>query len=103
MLYFQAYYATIKENLYMEISGMRQIFQTVFCILAVLCVAAVPFLGVFLGWLYALVGVGGAILFACLTLWCKNGNPFRRPPEEPHADYMNSDEENEKLNRSSRS
>ncbi len=77
---------------------MRQIFQTIFCVLSVASVISVFFLGVYLGWLYALIGVGAAILFACLMLWCKNGNPFRRPPEEPHADYMNTDEENERLN-----
>ena len=98
MLYFRSHYATIKENLYLEISKMRQIFQTIFCVLAVISVASVVLLGVLVGWLYALIGVGAALLFACLMLWCKNGNPFRKPPEEPHADYMNTDEENERLN-----
>lgn len=76
---------------------MRQIFQVIFCVLAVASVAAIFFLGAFLGWLYAFIGVGAAILFACLMLWCKNGNPFSRPPQEPHTDYMNTDEENEEI------
>ena len=99
MLYFRPHYATMKENLYMEIFGMRQIFQTVFCVLSVLSVAAVLLVGILAGWLYALIAVAAAILFACLMFWCKNGNPFRKPPEEPHADYMNTDEENDRLNK----
>ena len=99
MLYFPLDYATITEKIYMGIYRMRNIFQIVFCILSVLSVASVFFLGAFLGWLYALIGVAAAILFACLMLLMKNGNPFRRPPEEPHADFMNSDEENERLNK----
>ena len=76
---------------------MRQIFQTIFCILSVLSAASVLLLGVLVGWLYAFIGVGATILFACLMLWCKNGNPFRKPPEEPHTDYMNTEEENEEI------
>ena len=88
----------MKQNLYLEIFEMRQIFQTIFCVLSVLSAASVLIVGILCGWLYALIGAGAAILFACLMLWCKNGNPFRRPPEEPHADYMNTEEENERLN-----
>ena len=88
----------MKEKLYLEIFRMRQIFQTIFCVLSVLSVASILILGILCGWLYAFIGVGAAILFACLMFLCKNGNPFRRPPEEPHADYMNSDEENDRLN-----
>ncbi len=77
---------------------MRNLLQIIFCILSVLCVAATLLVGVLVSWLYALIAAAAAILFACLMLWCKNGNPFRRPPEEPHADYMNTDEENERLN-----
>lgn len=76
---------------------MRKVLQIVFCLLAVLSVASVFFLGVYLGWLYALIGVACALLFACLMLLMKGGNPFRRPPEEPHPDFMNTDEENEEL------
>ena len=87
----------MKEKLYAGICGMRKVLQTIFCILAVLSVAAVLLVGILAGWLYALIAVAAAILFACLMFWCKNGNPFRKPPEEPHADYMNTDEENDRL------
>ncbi len=76
---------------------MRQIFQVVFCICSVLCAAAAFFLGVFLGFFYALIGAGAALIFLLLTLLMKHGNPFRREEEEPHPDFMNTDEENERI------
>ena len=94
MLYFPPYYATITEKIYAEKEDMRKILQIVFCILAVLSVASIFFLGAFLGLVYALIGVAAAILFVCLMLVCKNS----RSSEEPHADFMNTDEENDHLN-----
>lgn len=76
---------------------MKQFFQSLFCILSALCVVAAVFLGVFLDLFYALIGAGGAIAFLLLTLLVKHGNPFRREKEEPHPDFMNSDEENARI------
>lgn len=76
---------------------MKQVFQIVFCICSALCVIAAFFLGVFLGFLYALIGAAAALFFLCLTLLMKNGNPFRREKEEPKTDFMLSDEENDRI------
>ena len=76
---------------------MKQVFQVIFCICSVLGVLAAFFLGVFLGFLYALIGVCAALFFLCLTLLMKNGNPFRRETEAPKTDFMLTDEENEQI------
>ena len=79
---------------------MRKILQSIFCILSALSVVAAFFLGVFLDLPYALIGAIAALLFLGLTLLVKNGNPFHRPSEEVHTDFMNSEEENEKIRKS---
>lgn len=79
---------------------MRKVLQMIFCILSALSVVAAFFLGVFLDLPYALIGVIAALFFLGLTLLVKNGNPLRRPSEEPHTDFMNSEEENEKIRKS---
>lgn len=68
--------------------------RVVFCILSVLCVAACVPIGIFFEW-FCLIPIGGAVLFGFLMLAAKNG--FRRPKPEPKTDFMNTEEENEKI------
>lgn len=96
MLYFLFIYATIEKDLYMEVVAMRKVFQIIFCILSALSVLAAFFMGVFMGFLAALIGAAAALFFFVLTLFCKYGNPFSKR-KEPKVDFMNSDEENEKI------
>jgi len=44
-----------------------------------------------------MIPIVAAALFAALTVCAKYG--FRRPKPEPKPDFMNTDEENERLNR----
>ena len=81
----------------MDVFKMRKILQMIFCILSAISVVAAFFLGVFFGFGFALIGAAAALVFLLLTLWAKYGNPFRRPKEEPHTDFMNSEEENEMI------
>ena len=76
---------------------MRKIFQIVFCILAALSVVAAFLMGAFWDFPYVLIGVAAALFFLILTLLMKYGNPFRRERKEPHADFMNSEEENARI------
>ena len=78
---------------------MKKILQITFCILACLSVAASVLLGVFLGFAYCVIALAVAVLFAALMLFVKNGS--LKPKEEPRVDFMNSEEENERLRRES--
>ena len=79
---------------------MFRALRTVFCILACLCVAAAALVGTFFGLLYALIAVAAALVFGILMLVFKDGNPFRKEQELPKTDFMNSEEENEKIRKS---
>lgn len=70
------------------------ILRTVFCILAVFCVAAVIPLGIFFGW-YCLLAIAAAFLFFGATLLAKRA---AEPKPLPKPDFFNSEEENEKIN-----
>lgn len=70
---------------------MRTAFQIVFCLLSAACVVSSVFIWVYCGFLWFLVAVAAALLFACLMFLMKNGNPFRRTPKEPHPDYMDEE------------
>lgn len=76
---------------------MFRVLRIVFCILACLSVAAIIPVGVIWDFSFSLIPVGCALLFALLMFWVKDGNPFDKPKEEPHTDFMNSEEENEKI------
>lgn len=86
----------MEEILYLGIEAMRKILRIVFCILSVFFVLFAFFLGVWKGFVYALIGAAGALLFFVLMLFAKEGN-FLKNPQEPHTDFMNSDEENEAI------
>lgn len=75
---------------------MKKAFQIVFCSLSALSALAAFALGVMFGFLYALIGIAATALFLALTLLCKYGLPFLKK-EPPRVDFMNSDEENEKI------
>ena len=74
---------------------MTKILRYCFCILAVLCAAAIIPVGALVGWIYALLCAGGMTVFAALLLLVNDGNPFRRKPR--HTDFMNSEQENAEI------
>ena len=71
-----------------------KILRITFCILSCICVASCVPVAVFFG-LWALVPVGGALVFGGLMFAAKNN--FRREKPKPKTDFMNSDEENEAI------
>lgn len=71
-----------------------KVLRMIFCILACVCVAAVVPIGIFFEW-YCIVPLGGAVLFGVLTVAAKNN--FRREKPAPKTDFMNSEEENERI------
>lgn len=75
---------------------MRAFFQTIFSILSALSVVAAFFMGVFWDMPFLFIGVAAALFFLVLTMFVKYGNPFRKD-EDPHPDFMNSDEENARI------
>lgn len=70
------------------------VLRVTFCILACVCIAAAVPIGIFFEW-WCLVPVAAAAIFAFLMYAAKNN--FTRPKKEPHTDFMNTDEENEKI------
>ncbi|MBD5636633.1 MAG: hypothetical protein HDP28_02255 [Clostridia bacterium] len=70
------------------------VLRVTFCILACLCAASAVPIGIFFEW-WCLVPVAAAFLFAFLMFAAKNN--FTRPKKEARTDFMNSDEENEKI------
>ena len=68
-----------------------------FCILSALCLAAAIPIGVVFGLPYLFALLGGAAVFAILMFAAKGS--FRRVKPQPKPDFMNSDEENERINR----
>lgn len=75
---------------------MFSVLKVICCVIAALCVAAVIPLGAIFGWIACVSALAGAIVFGTLTVWLKDGNPFRKK-EERKPDFMNSEEENEKI------
>ena len=72
--------------------------RVVFCLLSCLCLAACVLVFVYFSY-WGFVCLGGAVLFGLLMLGAKNG--FRRTPKPEKTDYMNSEEENERIRRES--
>ena len=72
-----------------------KILRTVFCVLACVCVAATVPIGIFFGW-YCLFPIAGALVCAIAMTWTKE---VSEPKPKPRPDFMNSDEENERINR----
>lgn len=74
---------------------MISILKQVFCYISVVCVAASIVLGIIFGitWFFGIVGA--AALFAGLMFWMKR---LEAPKDPPKPDFMNSVEENEKIN-----
>ena len=70
------------------------VLRVTFCILACLCAACAVPIGIFFEW-WCLVPVAAAFVFALLMFAAKNG--FTRPKKEARTDFMNTDEENEKI------
>ena len=70
--------------------------RIVFCILSCACVAAAVPIGIFFEW-WCLVPIAAAGIFALLMIAAKNG--FSRPKKEVKTDFMNTDEENERIRR----
>ena len=70
------------------------VLRITFCILACLCAACAVPIGIFFEW-WCLVPVAAALIFALLMFAAKNG--FSRPKKEVRTDFMNTDEENEKI------
>lgn len=68
--------------------------KIIFCILSCLCVAASVFVGIYCGWEWFFLVIAGAAVFAGGMFWAKKKSD---PPPKPTADFMNSDEENEKI------
>ncbi len=96
MLCFVFDYGTISMTLNVGELFILKTLRITFCILACISVAAVVPVGIFFDW-YCLIPVVAAAAFAALTVGAKNG--FKRPKPVPKPDFMNSDEENEKINR----
>ena len=66
---------------------------TISIIACIATAAAVP-VGIFYEW-WSLNPIAAAFIFAFLMIAAKNG--FTRPKAEARTDFMNSDEENEKI------
>lgn len=73
-----------------------KILRIIFCILSCLCVAVCVPIAVFFS-VWALVPLGGAAVFGLLMFAAKNN--FKKPKPEPKPDFMNTDEENAKINK----
>ena len=70
------------------------ILRIVFCVLACNCAAVAVPIGIFFEW-WCLVPVAGACAFGVAMLMLKNA--AARAEVKPHTDFMNTDEENEKI------
>ena len=70
-----------------------KILQIVFCILACACVAAVVPIAVFFEY-YCLIPIGGAFVFGGAMFLAKRA----ATPKLPVPSFMNSDEENARIN-----
>ena len=70
------------------------VLRIVFCVLACICAAAAVPVGIFFEW-WCIIPAVGAFAFAMFMVMIKNATA--RPEENAYPDFMNSDEENEKL------
>ena len=70
------------------------VLRVTFCILACICAAAAIPIGIFFEW-WCFVPVIGALIFAALMLLVRNATV--KAEEQPHTDFMNTDEENERI------
>ena len=71
------------------------VLRVTFCILACICAAVAVPIGIFFEW-WCLVPIVAAFFFALLMIAAKN--VFTRPKKELiRTDFMNTDEENEKI------
>lgn len=79
---------------------MAKIFQIIFTVLAVLCIAAALPVGGFVGWIYCIILFLAGAAFAVAMLLVKGGNPFRKQKPKPGGENATEEEhgksENEK-------
>ena len=73
------------------------VLRIVFCILACICAAAAVPIGIFFEW-WCLVPIVAAFAFGLIMIMVKNASS--RPEEKVYTDFMNTDEENEKIRKS---
>lgn len=69
---------------------MYKILRIVFCILAVICVAATLFIFVYFG-LFGLIPLGGAVVFGLLMVYFKNlqqAKELKDNPPAPEGDFI---------------
>ena len=70
------------------------VLRMIFCILACLCAAVAVPIGIFFEW-WCLIPIVAAFAFGLAMIMVKNASA---PSEEKtHTDFMNTDEENEKI------
>ena len=70
------------------------VLRIVFCILACVCAAAAVPIGIFFEW-WCLIPIVGALAFGLFMIMAKNSSS--RSESKDHTDFMNTDEENEKI------
>ena len=70
------------------------VLRIVFCVFACVCAAAAVPVGIFFEW-WCVVPAVGAFMFALFMVMIKNSSA--PPADKNHTDFMNSDEENEKI------
>ena len=70
------------------------VLRIVFCVLAGICVAATVPVGIFFEW-WCIVPAVAAFAFALFMIMIKNSTS--KPEDKDRTDFMNSDEENEKI------
>lgn len=72
------------------------ILRIVFCVLACLCTAVAVPIGIFFNW-WSLIPIAGAV--ACTIAMFMVKSASARAEEKTGVDFMNTDEENEKIRR----
>ena len=70
------------------------VLRIIFCILACLCAAVAVPIGIFFEW-WCLIPIVAAFAFGLAMIMVKNATSA--PEEKTHTDFMNTDEENEKI------
>ena len=74
------------------------ILRIVVCVLACLCAATAVPIGIFFEW-WCLVPIFGAIAFTVAMFMLKSASARVEEKEKVEVDFMNTDEENEKIRR----
>lgn len=102
MLYFLPYYGTMNEKLYGEGDKLKNILRVVFCILSCLCVASSVIFLLYLGvwWFIGDLALG---LVSIVLMFALKGDIALFRKKTPKPDFMNTDEENEKIRNDDRS